>query len=165
MVSDRSAHFFDKHPVVLKFGYPQIRHCVRCELFCQKSRLSRPPEAPIFGKISRFSQNPGAPIFRKICHFRKFLNCQISVKIRGFVRNFRKIWDFWHNYMMYWINSGYKCRVSDRDAHFFDRRPVLCNNIINIYICINYFYNQLFNKKIKHNRPKNNNNIYIYIYQ
>ena len=27
VVSDRSAHFFDKHPVVLKFGYPQIRHC------------------------------------------------------------------------------------------------------------------------------------------
>ena len=99
VVSDRSAHFFDK------------------------SRLSRPPEAPIFGKISRFSQNPEAPIFRKICHFRKFLNRQISVKIRGFVRNFRKIWDFWHNYMMYWINSGYKCRVSDRGAHFLDRRP------------------------------------------
>ena len=91
VVSDRSAHFFDK------------------------SRLSRPPEAPIF---------------RKICHFRKFLNRQISVKIRAFVRNFRKIWDFWHNYMMYWINSGYKCRVSDRGAHFLDRRPVLCNNII-----------------------------------
>ena len=31
--------------------------------------------------------------------------------------------------MMYWINSGYKCRVSDRGAHFFDRRPVLYNNI------------------------------------
>ena len=150
MVSDRSAHFFDKHPVVLKFGYPQIRHCdascsaksrgwVDLPKFCQKSRLSRPPEAPIFGKISRLSQNPEAPIFRKICHFRKFLNRQISVKIRGFVRNFRKIWDFWHNYMMYWINSGYKCRVSDRGAHFFDRRPpVLCNNKLNINNNINY---------------------------
>ena len=30
--------------------------------------------------------------------------------------------------MMYWINSGYNCRVSDRGAHFFGRRPVLCNN-------------------------------------
>ena len=97
--------------------------------FCQRSRLSRRPEAPIFGKISRFRQNPEAPIFRKICHFRKFLNRQISGKIRGFVRNFRKIWDFWHNYTMYWINSGYNCRVSDRGAHFFGRRPVLCNNI------------------------------------
>jgi hypothetical protein len=29
---------------------------------------------------------------------------------------------------MYWINSGYNCRVSDRGAHFFGRRPVLCNN-------------------------------------
>ena len=98
--------------------------------FCQRSRLSRRPEAPIFGKISRFRQNPEAPIFRKICHFRKFLNRQISVKIRGFVRNFRKIWDFWHNCTMYWINSGYNCRVSDRGAHFFGRRPVLCNNIL-----------------------------------
>jgi hypothetical protein len=82
---------------------PKIRvspnQALRCELFCQKLRLSRPPEAPIFGKISRFSQNPEVPIFRKICHFRKFLNRQISVKIRGFVRNFRKIWDFWHNYI------------------------------------------------------------------
>lgn len=110
--------------------------------FCQRSRLSRRPEAapisgkisrfrqnpeaPIFGKISRFRQNPEAPIFRKICHFRKFLNRQISGKIRGFVRNFRKIWDFWHNCTMYWINSGYNCRVSDRGAHFFGRRPVLC---------------------------------------
>ena len=115
---------------------PKIRvppnQALRCELFCQKSRLSRPPEAPIFGKISRFSQNPEAPIFRKICRFRKFLNRQISVKIRGFVRKFRKIWDFWHNYIMYWINSGYKCRVSDRGAHFLDRRPVLCNNKIYI---------------------------------
>ena len=73
--------------------------------------MSRPPEAPIFGKISRFSQNPEVPIFRKICHFRKFLNRHISVKIPGFVRNFRKMWDFWHNYMMYWSNSGYKCRT------------------------------------------------------
>ena len=39
--------------------------------------------------------------------------------------------------MMYWINSGYKCRVSDRGAHFLDRRPVLCNNIL-IY---KYIYN------------------------
>ena len=112
--------------------HPKIRvppnQALRCKLFCQKSRLNRPPEAPIFGKISRFNQNPEAPIFRKICRFRKFLNRQISVKIRGFVRNFRKIWDFWYNYMIYWINSGYKCRVSDRGAHFFDRRPVLCNN-------------------------------------
>ena len=117
---------------------PKIRvppnQAFRCELFCQKSRLSRPPEALIFGKILRFSQNPEAPIFRKICHFRKFLNRQISVKIRDFVRNFRKILDFWHNYTMHWINSGYKYRVSDRGAHFFDRRPVLCNNnIIIIY--------------------------------
>ena len=92
------------------------------------TELSRTPEAPTFGKILRFSQNPEASIFRKICHFRKVLNRQISVKIGGFVRNFRTIWDFWHNCMMYWINSGYKCRVSDRGAHFFDRRPVLCNN-------------------------------------
>ena len=35
--------------------------------------------------------------------------------------------------MMYWINSGYKCQVSDRGAHFFDRRPVLCNKKKNIY--------------------------------
>ena len=48
--------------------------------FCQRSRLSRRPEAPIFGKILRFRQNPEAPIFRKICHFRKFLNRQISGK-------------------------------------------------------------------------------------
>ena len=98
--------------------------------FCQRSRLSRRPEVPIFGKISRFRQDPEAPIFRKIYHFRKFLNRQISGKPRGFVRNFRKIWDFWHNCTMYWINSGYNCRVSDRGAHFFGRRPVLCNNII-----------------------------------
>jgi len=129
---------------------PKIRvSALRCELFCQKSRLSRPPEAPIFGKISRFSQNPEAPICRKICHFWKFLNRQISVKIRGFVRNFRKIWDFWHNYMMYWISSGYKCRISDKGAHFFDRRPILCNNIntyINIYInCIFIFLNLFYN--------------------
>ena len=78
--------------------------------------------------------NPEAPIFRKICNFRKFLNRQISGKIRGFVRNFRKIWDFWHNCRMYWINSGYNCRVSDRGAHFFGRRPVLCNNEKNISI-------------------------------
>ena len=190
MVSDRSAHFFDKHPVVLKFGYPQIRHCdascsakskirvpsnypfrffiyrnpsaaclqqMQCicrqsvhmlRWFCQRSRLSRRPEAPIFGKISRcrqnpeapifgkiswFRQNPEVPIFRKICHFRKFLNRQISGKIRGFGRNFRKIWDFWPNCRMYWSNSGYNCRVSDRGAHFFGRRSVLCNNN-NIYI-------------------------------
>ena len=86
------------------------------------------PEAPIFGKISRFRQNPEAPIFRKIYHFRKFLNRQISGKIRGFVRNFRKIWDFWPICRMYWINSGYNCRVSDRGAHFFGRHAVLCNN-------------------------------------
>ena len=64
---------------------PKIRvppsQALRCELFCQKSRLSRPPEAPLFGKISRFSQNPEAPIFREICHCRKFLNRQIAVKI------------------------------------------------------------------------------------
>ena len=137
---------------------PKIRvppnQALRCELFCQKSRLSRPPEAPIcqrsrlsrrpeapiFGKISRFRQNPEAPIFRKICHFRKFLNRQISGKIRGFVRNFRKIWDFWHNCRMYWINSGYNCWVSDRDAHFFGRRPVLCNNIY-IYILFIIYFN------------------------
>ena len=106
---------------------PKIRvppnQALRCKWFCQKSRLSRPPEAPIFGKISRFRQNPEAPSFRKIFHSRKFLNRQISVKIRGFVRNFRKIWEFWHNYMIYWINSGYKYRVSDRGVHFFDTPP------------------------------------------
>ena len=141
---------------------PKIRvppnQALRCELFCQKSRLSRRPEAPIFGKISRcrqnpearifgkiswFRQNPKVPIFRKICHFRKFLNRQISGKIRGFVRNFRKIWDFWPNCRMYWSNSGYNCRVSDRGAHFFGRRSVLCNNNIYIYKYNTNIYNIL----------------------
>ena len=72
--------------------------------------------------------------------FRKFLNRQISVKIQGFVRNFRTIWNFCYNYMIYSINSGFKYRVSDRGAHFFDRRPVLCNNIfIFIYLYIKPF--------------------------
>ena len=94
---------------------PKIRvppnQALRCELFCQKLQLSRPPEAPIFGKISRFSQNPEVPIFRKICHFWKFLNRQISVKIRGFVRNFRKNWDFWHNYMIHVLDQ-FRLQVS-----------------------------------------------------
>ena len=123
---------------------PKIRvppnQALRCKWFCQKSRLSRPPEAPIFGKISRFRQNPEVPIFRKIFHSRKFLNRQISVKIRGFVRNFRKIWEFWHNYMIYWINSGYKYRVSDRGVHFFDTPPFGCiisleSNYYARYLC------------------------------
>ena len=63
---------------------------LRCELFCQKLQLNRPPEVPIFGKISRFNQSSEIPIFRKIYRFRKFTNRQISVKIRGFVQNFRK---------------------------------------------------------------------------
>ena len=116
-------------PLSLKFGYPQIRHC---DASCSaKSRgWVDLPKHQFSGKFRGLVKNPKTPIFRKICHFRKFLNRQISVKIRGFVRNFRKIWDFWHNYMMYWINSGYKCRVSDKGAHFFDRHPVLCNNAL-----------------------------------
>ena len=109
----------------------------------QKHQFSgkfRGPKVPIFGKISWFRQNPKVPIFRKICHFRKFLNRQISGKIRGFVRNFRKIWDFWPNCRMYWSNSGYNCRVSDRGAHFFGRRSVLCNNIGLMYIYILFTY-------------------------
>ena len=38
---------------------------------------------------------------------------------------------------MYWINSGYKYRISDRGIHFFDFSigvPVLCTNIIFAYI-------------------------------
>ena len=65
--------------------------------------------------------------------------------------------------MMYWINSGYKCRVSDRGAHFFDRRPVLCNNI---YLNLNSEYiffpiiKKLLNNIIIINYLKSNNNIF-----
>ena len=42
--------------------------------------------------------------------------------------------------MIYWINSGFKCRVFDRGAHFFDRRPVLCNNNCYIFLINKYVY-------------------------
>ena len=63
-------------------------------------------------------------IFQKICRFRRFLNRQISWKIWGFIRHFRKNSAFWHTYVVDWIKSDYKCRVSDMGAHFFDRCPI-----------------------------------------
>ena len=63
---------------------------------------------------------------------------------------------------MYWINSGYNYRVSDRGAHFFGRRPVLYNNklIYNFHITKNIFFN--FPKTIKSKKIKTNNTIKYY---
>ena len=69
----------------------RLSHRSQAPIFGKMSRFRQNPEVPIFGQISRFRQNPEASIFRKICYFKKFLNRQISGKIRGFVWNFRKI--------------------------------------------------------------------------
>ena len=83
---------FRQNPEAPIFGkISRFRQNPEAPIFGKISRFRQNPEAPIFGKISRFRQNPEAPIFRKICRFRKFLNRQISGKMRDFVRNFRKI--------------------------------------------------------------------------
>ena len=138
---------WSRNPELPSFGkISGFKHNPELPICGKISRFWHNPELPIFGKISRFWQNPELPIFGKICHFRNFLNGQISGKIGGFVRNSGKIWDFWHNYSQYSINCRYKSGVSDRGAHFLDRRSVLCNNnnnkiyIINQYKYINNYY-------------------------
>ena len=106
-----------------------LKHNHEVPIFGKMSRFWHNPEVPIFGKISRFWQKPELPIFGKICHFRNFINGQISGKIGGFVRNSGKIWDFWQNDSEYSMNCRDKSGVSDRGAHFWDKRSVLCNNL------------------------------------
>ena len=102
---------------------------------CAKSTNFRENFAvPSKSGTSNFPENFAVPSKSGTSNFPENLpvleiqNRQISGKIRGIGRNFRKIWDFWHNCIMYWVNSGYNWRVSDRGAHFFDSSSVLCNN-------------------------------------